>query len=96
VFGLPSALFAKFLLKECIIEFFSDLSSPSLFHCPIHGPHALVKILLSSFSKISIIPSLSAVNLTCSEPGLIPSLDLIFILLFRACFAIDAALDKSS
>jgi len=78
------------------MEFFSDLSSPSLFHCPIHGPHALVKILLSSFSKISIIPSLSAVNLTCSEPGLIPSLDLIFILLFRACFAIDAALDKSS
>jgi len=32
VFGFPSALFAKFLLKECMIEFFSCLSATSLAH----------------------------------------------------------------
>ena len=46
-------------------------------HCPIHGPQALVKILVdSNFSKVSINPSLSAVYLTCSDPGLIPKIAL--------------------
>ena len=72
VFGLPSALLAKFLLKEWMIEFFLVLSSPSLFHWPIQGPHAFVKILAFKSIKGFKSPSLSAVYLTCSEPGLIP------------------------
>ncbi len=96
VLGLPSALLAKFLLNECIIEFFSVLSSPSLFHCPIHGPQAFVKIFDSSLSNRSIIPSLSAVYLTCSEPGFIPSLEFILIFLSKACLAIDTAVERSS
>ena len=96
VFGLPSFLFAKFLLNEWTIEFFFSLLAPSLSHWPIHGPHAFVKIWDSKSSKILIKPSLSAVNLTCSEPGLIPSLDFIFRLFFLAWKAIEAARDKSS
>ena len=45
----------------------------------MHGPHAFVKILDSISSKILIKPSLSAVYLTCSEPGFMPNLDFIFI-----------------
>ena len=51
VFGFPSALFAKFLLKEWTIVFFSSFSDPSLDHCPMQGPHALAKTLAPSFSK---------------------------------------------
>ena len=67
-----------------MIEFFSCLSAPSLAHCPIHGPQALVKTLASSFSKISKKPSLSAVNLTCSDPGLIPKNAFVDKFLFNA------------
>ena len=47
-------------------------------------------------SNILSIPSLSAVYLTCSEPGLIPKSDFVIRFLSTACFAIDAALVKSS
>ena len=42
------------------------------------------------------MPSLSAVYLTCSEPGFIPNLDFILIFFSKACLAIDAALERSS
>ena len=96
MFGLPSALFEKFLLKECIIEFFSCLSAPFLSHCPIHGPQAFVKIFAFNFSKIERIPSLSAVYLTCSDPGFIPNSALVTSFFSRACFAIEADLVRSS
>ena len=80
--------FCKVSIKKNVLQnsFRNYFFHLSLFHCPIHGPHALVKILLSSFSKISIIPSLSAVYLTCSDPGLIPSLDLIFYFIIQSLF----------
>ena len=40
VAALPSLRFAKFLLKELIIVFFSPSSTSDLCHCPIHGPQA--------------------------------------------------------
>jgi len=50
VFGLPSARFAKFLLKECTILFFGAfLGSSYRAHCPMHGPHAFVNILAFNF-----------------------------------------------
>ncbi len=96
VLGFPSARLAKFLLKECTIVFFSFNSASFLAHCPIHGPQALVNIFAFKFSKIFKNPSLSAVYLTCSDPGLIPSSDLVSKPLSIACCAIEAALDKSS
>ena len=48
------------------------------------------------FSKIFKNPSLSAVNLTCSDPGFIPNSAFVVRFLSIACCAIDAALDKSS
>ena len=72
------------------------LGSSYLAHCPIHGPQALVKIFASNFSKTAKIPSLSAVYLTFSEPGLIPKCAFVFKPLSIACCAIEAALDKSS
>ena len=45
VFGLPSARFAKFLLKECTIVFFSFFSAPTRSHIPIQGPHAFANTL---------------------------------------------------
>ena len=62
----------------------------------MHGPHALVNIFASSFSKIFKSPSLSAVNLTCSEPGFIPKSAFVDRFFSSAWFAIDDALDKSS
>ena len=80
-----------------MIEFFSCFSAPSLSHCPIQGPQALVKIIeFSNFLKVSIRPSLSAVNLTCSEPGLIPKIAFGFTPFATASSTIEAALDKSS
>ena len=97
VFGFPSARLAKFLLKEWTIVFFSCLLAPSLSHCPIHGPQALVNILVvSNFINESINPSLSAVKRTCSEPGLIPNVALGFSPLLTASSTIEAALVKSS
>jgi hypothetical protein len=46
--------------------------------------------------KVSINPSLSAVNLTCSEPGLIPKIAFGFTPFATASSTIEAALDKSS
>src|SRR5690606_16441762 len=61
VFGLPSARFAKFLLNEWTMVFFSCLSAPARSHIPIHGPHALVKIVAFRSSKVLTYPSRSAV-----------------------------------
>jgi len=84
-------------LNECTILFFGAfLGSEYLAHWPIHGPQALVNILASNFSKIPKIPSLSAVYLTCSEPGLIPNSAFVFNPLSKACCAIEDALYKSS
>ena len=96
VFGLPSALFEKFLLKEWTIVFFSFLSAPALAHCPIQGPQAFVNILALRSSNISNRPSLSAVYRTCSDPGFIPKSAFAETFLSTACFAIDAARDRSS
>ena len=63
----------------------------------MHGPHALVNIfVVSNLLKISIKPSLSAVNLTCSDPGFIPKVAFGFIPLSAASFTIEAALLRSS
>ena len=79
------------------MEFFSPFSEPSLSHWPIHGPQALVKILaFSNFLKESKKPSLSAVNFTCSEPGLIPKIAFGFTPFAKASSTMEAALDKSS
>ena len=97
VFGFPSARFAKFLLNECTIEFFSCFSAPSRAHCPIHGPQAFVKIRVPvNLLNVSIRPSRSAVNRTCSEPGLIPKIALGCSPFSTASATIDAARDKSS
>jgi hypothetical protein len=48
------------------------------------------------FLKVSINPSLSAVNLTCSEPGFIPKIALGLTPLLTASSTIEAALVKSS
>ena len=55
-----------------------------------------MNIVASSCSNASKIPSRATVNLTCSEPGLIPNSALVLSPFSTACFAIDAALDKSS
>ena len=62
----------------------------------MQGPHAFVKIVALRSSKILRIPSLSAVYLTCSEPGLIPKSDFVVNFFSIACFAIDAAIVTSS
>ena len=96
VFGFPSARLEKFLLKECMMAFFSCLSAPALAHCPIQGPQALVNMVASKSSKISSKPSRSAVKRTCSDPGLIPKVALVTSFLSTACLAMEAARDKSS
>jgi hypothetical protein len=48
------------------------------------------------FLKLAINPSLSAVYLTCSEPGLIPKIAFGFTPFATASSTIEAALDKSS
>ena len=59
--------------------------------------NALVKILVdSNLLKVANSPSLSAVYLTCSEPGLIPKIAFGFILLLTASSTMEAALVKSS
>ena len=55
-----------------------------------------MKIFASSFSKILSSPSLSAVNLTCSEPGFIPKSAFVERFFSKAWLAIEEALDKSS
>ena len=96
VFGLPSFLFEKLRLKECTIVFFSCFSDPTLDHWPIQGPQALVNILVPNYSKVLMNPSRSMVNLTNSEPGLIPNSATGFSPLATACATIDAALEMSS
>src|SRR5690606_36923826 len=96
VFGLPSARFAKLRLNERTIVFFSCFSDPARSHIPIHGPHALVKIVALRSSKVFNNPSRSAVKRTCSEPGLIPNSALVTSPFSTAWRAIDAARDKSS
>ena len=49
VAAFPSFLFAKFLLNDVMIVFFSPSLTPDLFHCPIHGPQALASTLPPSF-----------------------------------------------
>jgi hypothetical protein len=67
--------FRKVSVERVDNRVFSPFSAPSLSHCPIQGPQALVKILaFSNFLNESKKPSLSAVNFTCSEPGLIPKI----------------------
>ena len=61
VFGLPSALFAKFLLKLCTMVFFSAFSAPTLAHIPIQGPHAFAKTVAPMLLNTSKNPSLSMV-----------------------------------
>ena len=79
------------------MELTSFFSAPGRSHCPIQGPQALVKILVvSNFLKVAINPSLSAVNLTCSEPGFIPKIALGSTPLLTASSTIEAALVKSS
>lgn len=60
---------------EFLGAFFGSLY---LAHCPIHGPQAFVNIVAFTSSKFFRIPSLSAVNLTVSDPGLIPNSALVF------------------
>ena len=55
-----------------------------------------MKIVALRSSNILSIPSLSAVYLTCSEPGFIPKSDFVVRFFSTACFAIEAALVKSS
>src|SRR5690606_4095721 len=81
---------------ECTIVFFSCLSAPSLSHCPIQGPQALVNTFVPNFSKVSMMPSLSMVYLICSDPGLIPNSAFGVIFLSNACCTIDTARDISS
>jgi hypothetical protein len=78
VFGLPSARFAKFLLKECTIVFLSCFSAPTLSHIPIQGPQAFAKTLAQSLSKVLRKPSLSIVKRTCSEPGVMVNSAFVF------------------
>src|SRR5690606_38865319 len=96
VFGLPSARLEKLRLNECTIVLFSCLSAPSLSHCPIQGPQALVNTFVPNFSKVSMIPSLSMVYLICSDPGLIPNSAFGVMFLSNACCTIDTARDISS
>ena len=53
-------------------------------------------LVVSNFLKVAINPSLSAVNLTCSEPGFIPKIALGSTPLLTASSTIEAALVKSS
>ena len=62
VFGLPSARFAKFRLKEVTMELARVGSSVTRFHCPIHGPQALVMMTAPTAWKSAIIPSRSEVQ----------------------------------
>src|SRR5690606_8765625 len=96
VLGLPSARFAKFLLKEVMIEFFSFFSAPCLAHCPIHGPQALARTTLPIFSNTFKKPYRSTVYLTCSEPWVMVYSDLATSFFSTACCAKDAALEISS
>jgi len=73
-------------LNEWIIEFLGALpGSLYLAHCPIQGPQALVKIVAFTSSKVLMIPSLSAVNRTVSDPGFIPNSALVTNPLSTAC-----------
>ena len=76
--------------------FFSCLSAPSRAHCPIQGPQALAKTLPPISSKVFKKPSLSTVNLTCSEPGVMVYSALTSRFLSLACLATEAALAISS
>src|SRR5690606_34532877 len=71
VFGLPSFLLAKFLLKEVMMLFFRLGSLECLAHWPMHGPQALARITPPILSNTSNKPSRSVVYRTCSEPGVI-------------------------
>ena len=91
VFGLPSARFAKFLLKECTIVFLSCFSAPILSHIPIHGPHAFAKTVAPICANISKKPSLSMVYLTSSLPGVMVNSAFVFKPFSATCFARLAA-----
>jgi len=79
-----------------MIELRSSLSAPYRAHWPIQGPQAFVNILALKSSKIDNSLSRSAVNLTCSEPGLISNSALVTNFLSTAYFAIEAARARSS
>ena len=96
VSGLPSFLFAKFLLKEVTIVFFSPVLISILFHMPMQGPHAFAKIVPPKSLKFWSCPSRSMVALTCSEPGVIVNCDFDLSPLLIACFAMLVALSISS
>ncbi|MNY08143.1 hypothetical protein D3C86_1409820 [compost metagenome] len=76
--------------------FFSCFSAPSRAHCPIQGPQALAKTLPPISSKVFKNPSLSTVNLTCSDPGVMVYSAFTSRFFSFACFAIEAALAISS
>ena len=92
VLGFPSALLAKFRLKDVNIEFFLSGFSVCLLHCPIHGPQALVIMTPPIDLKSEMIPSLSAVYRTCSEPGFTINSALTVSPFAAACRATEAAL----
>src|SRR5690606_2961650 len=74
----------------------SSALPPYLSHIPIHGPHALANTVAPILLNVSINPSRSIVYLTCSEPGVMVKLALVFSFLSDTCLASDAALDMSS
>ena len=87
VCGLPSFRFAKFLLNEVTIEFFSPVGLSILFHIPMHGPQALVRTTPPKSSNIFNCPSRSIVARTCSLPGVMVNCDFAFNPFASACFA---------
>mmetsp|Transcript_22641 Transcript_22641/g.29632 ORF Transcript_22641/g.29632 Transcript_22641/m.29632 type:complete len:209 (+) Transcript_22641:680-1306(+) len=93
--GFPSFRLAKFRLYEVKME----LSSPCFswrFHWPIQGPHALARTVPPAVSNSSVIPSLSMVARTCSEPGVMRKGTLLFSPAAKACLTRSAHRDISS
>ncbi|MNE76852.1 hypothetical protein D3C80_1731130 [compost metagenome] len=76
--------------------FLSSFSAPSLSHIPIHGPQAFAKTVAPILWKVSIKPSLSIVERTTSEPGVIVNCDFVFKFLSATCLANEAAREISS
>ena len=96
VSGLPSFLFAKFLLNDVTIVFFTPVSISILFHIPMQGPQAFASIIPPISVRSFSCPSRSIVALTCSEPGVIVNWDFAFNPFCFACLAILADLSISS
>ena len=93
---LPSFLAGKFLLYEETIVLVCPSSISSLFHCPIHGPHAFARTVAPIASRSFKYPSLSIVALVISDPGVTISGTLDFKPFLAASLAIKAARPISS